>query len=913
MNLPREDELFNQVLDRPQDQRWDFVSEICGADQELRHRLEARLAVIEDLENSADQTTAMSDSELISIAASAEKRAAEAVGMSLGRYTLKDKIGEGGCGAVYIAEQTEPVRRLVAIKVIKLGMDTAQVVARFEAERQALAMMDHPNIAKVLDAGTTDNGRPYFVMELVKGNRITDFCDQASLSARDRLDLFVKVCHAIQHAHQKGIIHRDIKPSNILVAFQDGAAVPKVIDFGIAKATDGSLTDEPALTQMHQFVGTPVYMSPEQAEMSGMDIDTRSDIYSLGVLLYELLTGKTPFDAKELMSLGLDGMRKTILEKEPATPSTKISSLQGEELTATAQHRSIEVHQLSRLLKGDLDWIVMKCLEKDRTRRYETANGLAADITRHLNNEPVTARPASAAYKFQKAFRRNRLFFAASASVLLALVIGFLVSIWQARVANLARQAAEAAQLAEKEQRVAAEGARRLAELERIRADDNAERANTNALLARLEATRSTQVANLLKDMLASVNPAVSRGLDTTLLKQVLTNAVSRLDRELGDQPEVEADLRLTLGRTYRGIGDYPTALKMARRALELRRKYPGGRHESVAQALNELAKSLSLLGNLAEAEKNQREALAIRLENLGVNHTPEEELLLGDMYNDLGIILWTQGKPGEARQAYQEALVYKERHLKPPDEKLADARLNLSLLLMDLGEFKEGEAEVREALAGYQALWGRKHPNVGMAMHNEAKLLRELGRTAEAEAAAMGALSIYKDVFGGDHDYVAEALDDLGRIQQDRGEMTQAESSFRDSIAMARRLPGADQRKLLATMRHLALLKASNPPNAEAEELMQSSVDQIRKLFPKDPGAASGALEDQANYLSRTGRLTQAKPALLEAFNAASLGSRPAFERKRLAKELSELCARLGETAEAAKWTAEASAIPAD
>src|SRR5260221_11569827 len=322
----------------------------------------------------------------------------EKPGDRIGRYKLLEQIGEGGCGVVYVAEQTEPVRRRVALKVIKLGMDTKQVVARFEAERQALEMMDHPNIAKVLDAGTTDVGRPYFVMELVRGIKITDYCDQANLTTKERLDLFIKVCQAIQHAHQKGIIHRDIKPSNILVTLHDGVPVPKVIDFGIAKATEGRLTDNTVYTQLHQFIGTPAYMSPEQAEMSGLDIDTRSDIYSLGVLLYELLAGSTPFDAKELMASGIDVMRKTIREKEPQRPSTRLATMGADELTTTAKRRSADTSKLLHQLKGDLDWIVMKCLEKDRQRRYDTANGLAADLNRQLNNELVTAQPPSAPY-----------------------------------------------------------------------------------------------------------------------------------------------------------------------------------------------------------------------------------------------------------------------------------------------------------------------------------------------------------------------------------------------------------------------------------------------------------------------------------------------------------------------------------
>jgi serine/threonine protein kinase len=382
----REKEIFEAALDLDSpEERLAFVKGVCGADGLWLARVQALLAAHDRGESFFPELPQEQSTTLAIVT--------EKTGDRIGRYKLLQTIGEGGCGVVYMAEQEEPVRRRVAFKVIKLGMDTKQVIARFQAERQALAMVDHPNIAKVLDAGATETGRPYFVMELVRGIKITDYCDQNHLSPRQRLDLFIPVCQAIQHAHQKGIIHRDIKPSNILVTLHDGVPVPKVIDFGIAKATEGRLTDQTLFTAFEQFLGTPAYMSPEQAELSGLDIDTRSDIYSLGVLLYELLTGKTPFDARELVEAGLDAMRRTIREKEPVRPSTRLSTMLKEELTTTARQRSLEAPKLISLLRGDLDWIVMKCLEKDRTRRYETANGLAMDLLRHLKNEPVLARP----------------------------------------------------------------------------------------------------------------------------------------------------------------------------------------------------------------------------------------------------------------------------------------------------------------------------------------------------------------------------------------------------------------------------------------------------------------------------------------------------------------------------------------
>jgi serine/threonine protein kinase len=433
-----EDEVFFTALQiADPGERKAFIDQACAGKSNLRSLVEEMLVSEEE----AERWLTLEPSALVSTVAelhadaskpgSAGRKPVDSqVGGRIDCYRVLERIGEGGCGVVYMAEQESPVHRRVALKVIKPGMDTERVIARFEAERQALALMEHPNIARVLYAGATEAGRPYFVMELVQGVRITDYCDEQKLDTRQRLDLFIQVCRAIQHAHQKGVIHRDIKPSNILVTIQDGVPMPRVIDFGIAKAIEGKLTQQTLFTPSEQPVGTPAYMSPEQAEVGGLDVDTRSDIYSLGVVLYELLTGKTPFDSKDLARSGLGELRRTLRETEPQRPSRILTTLEGAELQSMAKRRHAEPPKLISLLKGDLDWIVMKALEKDRSRRYETVNGLAKDIERYLNNEPVIARPPSRVYRLRKLVRRNRVVFAAGGAVALALIVGLGTSTW---------------------------------------------------------------------------------------------------------------------------------------------------------------------------------------------------------------------------------------------------------------------------------------------------------------------------------------------------------------------------------------------------------------------------------------------------------------------------------------------------
>jgi hypothetical protein len=596
----RAKEIFEQAIDLSSAEgRLGYAKGACAGDAELLARVATLLRAHESdgflMEVPGGLSAATLDS-------SPMGEDAETAGATIGRYKLLQKIGEGGCGVVYMAEQEEPVRRRVAVKVIKLGMDTKEVIARFEAERQALAIMDHPNIAKVFDAGSTEKGRPFFVMELVRGIPITRFCDEQNLDMKARLGLFTQVCHAIQHAHQKGIIHRDIKPSNILVTLHDGVPMPKVIDFGIAKATLGRLTDQTLFTAFEQFIGTPAYMSPEQAELSGLDIDTRSDIYSLGVLLYELLTGRPPFDPKTFLLGGLDEIRRIIREVEPPRPSARLTTLTEVDRTSVAKLRATAPAQLSTLLRGDLDWIVIRCLEKDRKRRYETASALVADIERHLRHEPVVARPPSAAYLLRKLVRRHKLAFGAAAGVALALVAGLAVSTWAYLNERAARQFAVQATQG---QRAAEAASNSTLSTMAVQWRRRLPRANQGASA---EASRGVVLVDLLKESLQGVPARAGQTADGASVA-VLNRMTERVAKVATFSTPAATELRQEIGEACLRLGAYARAEEIFRWLLAAQLDAAGPLDPAVAATRIRLAEALRRQGKNAESDGALRAA----------------------------------------------------------------------------------------------------------------------------------------------------------------------------------------------------------------------------------------------------------------------------------------------------------------
>ncbi|MDH3458332.1 MAG: serine/threonine-protein kinase [Gemmatimonadota bacterium] len=727
----------------------------------------------------------------------------------VGAYKILQLIGEGGMGVVYEAEQTEPVTRRVAFKVLKPGVDTKQVVARFEAERQALAVMDHPSIAKVLDAGVTEAGRPFFVMELVKGIPLNDYCDSFKLSTRQRLELFIEICRAVQHAHQKGLIHRDLKPSNVLVMEQDDRPVPKIIDFGVAKAVSQPLTERTLVTEYGRAIGTPAYMSPEQAGYSGLDVDTRADLYSLGVLLYELLVGSLPVEPREV---GMPEFFAQLVmrETEPPSPSMRFSSL-GNYQQAVAEFRQTDPRSLERELKGDLDWIVMKAMEKNRSRRYATTNGLASDIERYLRDEPVAARPPSAAYRFLKFVRRNKAAVATAAVVAVALVTGVIAT----TVALVRVSRAEAA-------------------------------------TAR-EAESAKQVSDFLVGLFKVSDPGEARG-NTITAREVLDRGANEIAAQLQDQPLVQARWMATMGEVYNNMGLFDQARPLLERALAIREDMLEPDHLDVAESLERLAALLRERGGFVEAEPLLQRAVAIREQQLSPDH-PD----LANALANLGATYLEQGRYEDAEPVLRRALAIRERTLGPNDPAVASNVGNLGILFWSQRKFAEAEPFFERSVAINERVLGSDHPSLGSSLNNLGGLYFMQEKYEEATRAYERAREIWVKTLEPNHPDIAKALNNLAEVYWVQGKYADAEDYFRRSLAIKEEIFQSDHPLIASSLNGLANVYRDQRRYDESEPLYQRALAIRRSaLQPADPAIVE-TLTDYADMLRKANRPTEA------------------------------------------------------
>ena len=816
--------LARAALELQPSERASFL-EALADDHSLREEVESLVSSYEQgdtaIEQGSSDRLAKQSTRVRGEAGSAVRLKREGIDLSVGDrvgpYRIVRQVGRGGMGVVFEAEQEEPVRRTVALKLIKWGMDTREVIARFESERQALALMNHPYIANVLDAGATEEGRLYFAMEYVKGVPITAYCDQQRLTINERLELFTRVCEGIQHAHQKGILHRDIKPSNVLVSIQDDAPVPKIIDFGLAKAISQRLTEKTIYTELGQMVGTPEYMSPEQAQLTNLDIDTRTDVYSLGVMLYELLVGARPFEDTNRRQEAFYEVTRRIREDDPPRPSARLSSLGGGS-TQAAEKRRVELPVLEKQLRGDLDWVTMKALEKDRVRRYGSAVDLANDVHRYLRNEPVQARPPSLGYTVGKFVRRNRVVVAAACIVVAAVLIGL-----AAATAGFV-QASRERDLAEK---------------------------------ARHE---SEAVTGFLAGMLAAADPA-ELGKDVTV-RQVLDQAGSSLGEQFADQPLIEARLRGTIGETYEGLGLYNEAEPHLRRALEIQTELqPEDRTEKL-KAMHDLALLYRKQGRLEEAEPLTVEALEGARRALGEEHpqTLAATHSLASLYQD-------QGRYEEAEALYLATLEIRRRVLGEEHDDTLSTKNNLGWFYKELGRFDEAETLLAGSLELHRRVLGAEHPDTLVAMNNLGSLYSTAGRYAEAERLYVDALELCRRLLGQDHPYTLANLNNLAGLYSDQGRYDEAGELLAEALQVQRRTLGDEHSDTLTSLVNLAVLRARQGRLDEAETLLAEALETRRRVLGREHPDTLYTMSILAAMLGRSGKYAQAEVLLRETY----------------------------------------------
>jgi len=775
----------------------------------------------------------------------------EQPGSRIGRYKLLRMLGEGGMGIVYLAEQQEPIRRRVALKVIKPGMDSKRVIARFDAERQALALLDHPNIAHVHDAGTTENGRPYFVMEYVKGLPITEHSDRHKLTIEDRLNLFLQVCHAVHHAHQKGIIHRDIKPSNILIVVQEDQAIPKIIDFGVAKAISQPLTERTLFTEDSQLLGTPEYMSPEQADMASEDIDTRSDIYSLGVLLYVLLTGVMPFDPKTFREGGVERIRQVIRESDPKTPSTRLTRL-GEEAKKIAENRRTEIRTLAKHLHRELEWIPLKAMRKERSERYRSASELADDIENYLNGAPLLASPPSNVYRLKKFLRRNRVLVTGIAAVLAMLVAGVVVS-------------------------------------------------TLFALRAQRQAQISEAVSTFLRDdLLSSVDPARGKGRDVTV-RSVLDIASENLEIKFTNEPLVEASIRDTLGWTYRQLGELKAAEPHLERALQLRHEQLGAEHPETLESVEHLAW-------LRWSQRRYTEAVELCEENLASCRRifGDENVITLSLTNPLAVAYIGLGRYDEAEQLYLKGVPTALRVLGEKNDLSLFMVGNLGQVYEAQGRYEEAERQYLELLRLREGFWGDE---IMWTLSYKGMLARLYGKQKQYDRAKrlyLDILPIQRRELGNEHWITLRSANGLAQVHTHLGEYDEAETLLKEIL---------DARKLKLRKDHPVTLKAINDFGVlrreqrrfeEAEFLLKQAIKGRQRELGDDHPDTLESKNDLAMLYKEQGHYEEAEQLLLEAVEGRrlKLGDKHPHTQESL-NNLIELYETWVKPDEAAEWRA--------
>jgi len=698
------------------------------------------------------------------------------VGGQIGAYRLLQVLGEGGFATVFLAQQHEPVQRRVALKVMKPGMDSRALIARFEAERQALALLDHPHIARVFDAGTTEIGRPYFVMEYVKGIPVTEHCDRQKLSIEERLRLFIQICEAVQHAHQKGIIHRDIKPSNILVSFDGPYATPKVIDFGIAKAVSQPLTERTLHTEVGQLMGTPEYMSPEQAEMTGQDIDTRSDVYSLGVVLYELLTGSLPFESDTLRSGGLDRVRQVIREQDPRTPSARLKGLSREQSTAVAQCRRTDAAALGRKLRGDLDWITLKAMDKDRARRYGSVGELIADIGRHLGNEPVVAGAPGAIYRARKFVRRNRAFVIGLAAVLVVLVAGVVTT-------------------------------------------------GVFAVRARRQAQTAQAVADFLtRDLLGLVDPNQARGQEVSV-RYILDGAAKNLEGKFAEEPHVESSIRKTLGDTYVKLGEWRLAQPHYERVVELHRRSIGEDNPAALDTMADLAQVY-----LVQVQYDQAHELYARVLEVTRRLRGEGDPATLTAMQQLAYVYTCQGQRDRAESLLKEALETSRRSLGESHVQTIGVMCGLANLYYVQGRMGDALSMLTRALEIQERPGGGHEELTVSLMTTVGFQYAAQGRGKEGRAMVVRALETSRQVFGDEHQTTLGIMSTLGLLDQIQGRPEEAVQLLTEALATSRRVFGPAAPLTLGVIGHLGTVYKDQGRYAEAEPLLLENCEARRQ-----------------------------------------------------------------------------------